>query len=232
MPLIVIVLLCDKRLIKMRRNAFTLAEVLISLLIIGVIAALTLPSISRLNQEASIGPRLAKLQSALEEATSRVMLDDPSKPLKEVDKFEDKLTEHLVMEKVGKGWRLKDGMQIEFKDSDGFVQKAAGTGFKDVFVDLNGEDAKPNVDGVDKFKFTLSTNGLMIAQGCAGLIQSNNWKTPKDYDITSCLSYKPGDEIPDGDDDKMPEETPEDNDPTTKKCADGSIVPINAVCKK
>ena len=73
----------------MRKNAFTLAEVLISLAIIGIIAALTLPSISRLNQEASIGPRLAKLQSAMEEATSRVMLDDPSKPLKDVDKFEE-----------------------------------------------------------------------------------------------------------------------------------------------
>ena len=210
----------------MRKYAFTLAEVLISLLIIGVIAALTLPSISRLNQEASIGPRLAKLQSAMEEATSRVMLDDPSKPLKDVDKFEERLTEHLAMEKASKGWRLKDGMQIEFKDPDGFVQKAAGTGFKDVFVDLNGEDGKPNVDGVDKFKFTLSTNGLMIAQGCAALIQSNSWKTPKDYDINACLSYIPGDDVPDGDGGNGGGGDGDDDKPTTKTCADGTVVPL------
>lgn len=220
----------QKRLIKMKRTAFTLAEVLISLAIIGVIAALTLPSISRLNQEASIGPRLAKIQSSMEEATGRVMLDDPSKALKEIEGLEEKLAKHLAMQKEGEGWSIKDGLQIEFGDPTGVVPKAAGEGYKDVIVDINGRNTNPNVEGVDKFRFTLSSHGLMIAQGCAGLIQENNWKTPRDYDFSACLSYQPGTDIPD--DDNTPEEEPDEKDPTTKTCADGTVVPLNAICKK
>ena len=39
--------------------------------------------------------------------------------------------------------------QIKFEDSPGAVPKAAGIGYKDIIVDLNGKDVKPNVEGVD-----------------------------------------------------------------------------------
>lgn len=212
------------------KKAFTLAEVLISLAIVGVISALTLPSILRINKEASIGPQLAKLQSAMEEATSRVMLDDPSKPLADVNEFEEKLGFHLTMEKIdSENYRLKDGMTISFEDASAVPKGAAGSGYKDIIVDINGKDGKPNVNGVDKFRFTLSTNGLMIAQDCAALIQSNNWKTPKNYDFASCTAYDIGGNV---ENNNTPQTPVVDNPKTTKQCANGSIVPINAICRK
>ena len=177
----------------MKQRAFTLAEVLITMGILGVIAALTLPSMMRVNQETSIAPRLAKIQTAFEEATTRVMLDDPSKSLGDIEEhFEERLAEHLVMTTVSGGYKLKDDVEVAFEDANGFVPVAAGTGFKNVLIDLNGRDVKPNVEGVDQFTFVLSTSGLMIAQGCAALIQSNNWKVPKDYDVVTCPSYSIG----------------------------------------
>ena len=72
----------------MKKKAFTLAEVLVTLGILGVIAALTLPSIMRLNEEAAIGSRLSKVQTSLEEAVGRVMLDDPSVSIDKIENFE------------------------------------------------------------------------------------------------------------------------------------------------
>ena len=69
----------------MRKTAFTLAEVLVALAIVGVIAALTLPNIMRLNQEAGIGPMLASVQTSVEEAAGRMLVDNPNKTLSKMD---------------------------------------------------------------------------------------------------------------------------------------------------
>ena len=50
------------------RGGFTLAEVLITLAIIGVVAALTTPSVIRNSQNAKIGPTLAKICTTIETA--------------------------------------------------------------------------------------------------------------------------------------------------------------------
>ena len=50
------------------RDGFTLAEVLITLAIIGVVAALTTPAIIRNSQNAKIGPTLAKICTTMETA--------------------------------------------------------------------------------------------------------------------------------------------------------------------
>ena len=47
----------------MKKNGFTLAEVLITLGIIGVIAAITLPTLMSDTTSAQIGPKLAKAVS-------------------------------------------------------------------------------------------------------------------------------------------------------------------------
>lgn len=214
----------------MKKKAFTLAEVLVTLGILGVIAALTLPSIMRLNEEAAIGSRLSKVQASLEEAVGRVMLDDPSVSIDKIENFEKRLSKHLVMKTATDGYDLKDGIQIKFGSSaTGVVPKAAGSGYKDIWVDLNGKGVKPDVEGVDKFKFTLSSHGLMVAQGCAALIRDNNWKVPKGYDFSSCPSYSAGNDIS-GEGNEIG--SGEEIQSQTKTCSDGSVVPMNATCKK
>ena len=52
----------------MKKYGFTLAEVLITLGILGVIAALTIPGLMLDSRRAQIGPKLAAAVSAFEQA--------------------------------------------------------------------------------------------------------------------------------------------------------------------
>ena len=57
----------------MKKFGFTLAEVLITLMIIGVVAALTLPSLINETTSAQIGPKLAKAVSVFEQANETLL---------------------------------------------------------------------------------------------------------------------------------------------------------------
>ena len=59
----------------MKRFGFTLAEVLITLAIIGVVSAITLPTLTSSTRNAQVGPKLAKAASMFEQAT-QAMLND------------------------------------------------------------------------------------------------------------------------------------------------------------
>ena len=60
----------------MKRFGFTLAEVLITLGIIGVISALTLPSLLNDTQGAQVGPKLGKAVSMFEQANQALLTDN------------------------------------------------------------------------------------------------------------------------------------------------------------
>lgn len=60
----------------MKKVGFTLAEVLITLTIIGVVAALTTPALYHNVATADIGPRLAKFRSTIEEANKRILIEN------------------------------------------------------------------------------------------------------------------------------------------------------------
>ncbi len=57
----------------MIRKGFTLAEVLITLTIIGVVAAITLPSLMSNTTNAQIGPKLAKASSMFQQANTALL---------------------------------------------------------------------------------------------------------------------------------------------------------------
>ena len=57
----------------MKKSGFTLAEVLITLAIIGVIAALTLPGLMTDTASAQIGPKLAKAVSMFEQGNESLL---------------------------------------------------------------------------------------------------------------------------------------------------------------
>lgn len=167
----------------MKNKAISLAEVLIALGIIGVVSSLTMPSLMKASQHAATGAQLAKIMIAVEEAAGRVVLEFQEVTLKELDeegKFNSEMEEQLIG-----GKKLKDGTVISYSDGSGTVPAAAGTAFKDIHVDLNG-DTGPNSTGIDKFWFTMSTQGLVFPQECAKVLQDNNWKMPKDYNPPTC----------------------------------------------
>lgn len=59
-----------------RKGAFTLAEVLITLGIIGVVAALTLPSLIQKYQEQVLENQLKKMYSTISQGIQKAMADD------------------------------------------------------------------------------------------------------------------------------------------------------------
>ena len=60
----------------MIKKGFTLAEVLITLAIIGVVAAITLPTLMSNTTNAQIGPKLAKAVSMFEQANTALLNDN------------------------------------------------------------------------------------------------------------------------------------------------------------
>ena len=67
-----------------KRKGFTLAEVLITLGIIGVVAALTTPAIIENSQNAKIGPQVAKIKTTLETAIQSICMAQEKLYLKDV----------------------------------------------------------------------------------------------------------------------------------------------------
>ena len=74
------------------KKAFTLAEVLITLTIIGVIAALTIPNLLQKHQEQETVTRLKKAYSTLSQTTAKAIADNGPISTWEVDNetFADK----------------------------------------------------------------------------------------------------------------------------------------------
>lgn len=62
-----------------KSNAFTLAEILITLAIIGVVAALTIPALVQSYKKAVVGAKLAKFYSTINEAIARSEIDNGDK---------------------------------------------------------------------------------------------------------------------------------------------------------
>lgn len=62
-------------------QGFTLAEVLISIALIGVIASLTLPNLSVNTQKQQVGPSLGKAMSTLESANKMILQDSGARHL-------------------------------------------------------------------------------------------------------------------------------------------------------
>ena len=125
-----------------RKSAFTLAEVLITLGIIGVVAAMTLPALKqKLDERANI-TMLKKFYSEFTNATNLLIVDYgfPS------------------------GWGLKDNDSA----SSDFVLNNGVTCFFDVnngnfsvFFDVNG-NKPPGTLGVDVFAWAVNGNGKIV----------------------------------------------------------------------
>ena len=61
-----------------KKNGFTLAEVLITLTIIGIVAALAAPALNNSVQKSKVGSSLRKFISTMEEANIHLMADNDS----------------------------------------------------------------------------------------------------------------------------------------------------------
>ena len=173
----------------MKKTGFTLAEVLITLGIIGITAALTLPSLIDMHQDAGVGPKLAKAQNTMEDAIGRYIVDNPDTPLKNV-KVED-LSTGLKDYIIGFGEVVKDGsrMQLVADSKTSSLGNALGNRYAIFNVSINGNEFKDAKCGVDKFSFYVTSRGAVVPYGCTELIANNGWKIPEGYSVkdAKCL---------------------------------------------
>ena len=93
-----------KRTYKLKRPAFTLAEVLITLGIIGVVAALTMPTLIAQHRKKALQTALLKTYSELQQANLRLLADDEH--LYEIDSVNER--RDLLMKEF-KGYSLVVG---------------------------------------------------------------------------------------------------------------------------
>lgn len=189
----------------MKKTGFTLAEVLVTLSIIGVVAATTLPSINSNVQKAQIGPILAKAINTLENANRMALQEYETSNLATAAKC---IKEELgnatpseaggnyldIMYKYvsgshsgtsGSEFRSKDGIIYDLADntvtgSSTLTNKYSNKAYQ-IEIDING-NKKPNAGGEDRFNVLVDQAGTVIPVG------GQEYARYKNTDTTSCTS--------------------------------------------
>ena len=156
------------------RKAFTLAEVLITLAIIGVVAALTLPTLIQKQQTKETSSRLKKFYSTIQQAIILSVNDNgpveywnkPAMILNDAGGYDtatnDKLAEEFYDQYLskyiklsGRGYAHEDSRnRFETQFPDGSSAWWGNGGCIDIVFDANA-GKKPNLLGYDRFTFLL-----------------------------------------------------------------------------
>lgn len=166
----------------MKNKGFTLAEILVTLGIIGVISALTLPTFTQGSNMAKVGPLLGKAKANFEQATLAMLQDEQIDNLSsstrygnanQYDVFLTNLSNHMkgyVMPRQG-------SLSNTFVSADGVKYKIASISrdlsssnpynnmfYSEVNIDINGTQG-PNRDSKDIFYFELRDDGSLVPWG-------------------------------------------------------------------
>ena len=150
-------------------KGFTLAEVLITLTIIGVISAIALPSINSSTTSAQIGPQVGKALSTLENANQMWLSQNNARRLGS-DCLENATGYFLCIRSVVNGNMVDSNEALQFADGiklypTGGVAVPDGFGpAVSMMVDING-NARPNRNGRDRFAFYVRRNGDVVPYG-------------------------------------------------------------------
>lgn len=171
--------------IKKTKKGFTLAEVLITLTIMGLIAALTVPTLKKNTERKEFAAKISKTYSALAQATKILsqeaairywnssFIDDNSQ-----DCYSKRLS-YLTKEVSGTSVKfyMNDGQTIEAKDfgtkltNDDFGADADDKLYGYFIVDVNGA-TKPNEYGYDRYALVLVDGKGLLPSGYSGCTDS------------------------------------------------------------
>ena len=178
----------------MKKFGFTLAEILISLGIIGVISALTMPTLFTNTSNAKIGPTLAKAVSAFEQANMMMLNDAEADSLEDAGMLSpddnmmqdgimipylDRLQNFLKGTRIGsESFLSKDGVRYTIKTNitDSNTLRVAlnsstiphqdALGIVTIVIDNN----TPQEDGINRFYFSFFNDGSLRPAGATGWI--------------------------------------------------------------
>ena len=164
------------------KNGFTLAEVLITLVIIGVIAAMTIPTTINNLQRNELRSQFKKAVSVSAQAIQKMKTDygdlifDKDKDSEQA--FRDKFIkyfsvickENCVNEDRYKNFTNSRTIEAGYFAKNFIVQDGTSYGFHKgenshvmyISVDINGSDKKPNRWGYDVFSFYISDDQMFV----------------------------------------------------------------------
>jgi prepilin-type N-terminal cleavage/methylation domain-containing protein len=177
--------------------AFTLAEVLISLVIIGIIAAVTIPTLIQKYQDQALKSALKKNYSVLKSALDKYQVENgerllPSdasswgklKPIlmkylnvtKDCGYGTDSTACNTYSNNIYKTYNNKASMRLTYFDDGQFVLQDGSLILLEnnnsntmyISVDVNGYKKKPNRLGKDLFMFQITNNGDLLPMGAKG----------------------------------------------------------------
>ena len=183
----------------MKKNGFTLAEVLVVLGIVGVVAALTLPSLMSNTTSAQIGPKLAKAVAMFDQANTALLNEQGADSLTETDllsnKYQKEIIKYLKSAEGGSITNTPPGFSSNsiiatITAKDGTVYQAYSNGAPSatndpahsqlvgtVIIDIDGNSG-PGEPGTDLFAFTWFADGSLRPYGGTGSKSIvNNWTT-------------------------------------------------------
>lgn len=173
-----------------KKNGFTLAEVLVSFAVIGVVAAITLPSLLLNVEKRKAGPALMKAINTIETSSTLALQVQGARKLSDIKKNGQgnlnliegilvdytKLTEAPFSTTVGNTpsgtpYSTKDGIVIFDAGVDGDVYT--------ITVDTNGQRS-PNKAGRDQFELNVMMDGIVAPKGSYLYVEKfggNRWDT-------------------------------------------------------
>ncbi len=182
--------------------AFTLAETLITLAIIGIVAALTMPALIQRYQEKVTVTKLKKMYNTLTNAHSYILYEnnynvqwlnifDEAGAIDTYEKFKPylKVIKDCNTQKSGcfpTDYTKKNGgyhtpydsryYKVILSDGSGIMFRAGGNNeqefYADIFYDVNGEKA-PNKWGHDLFEFLVIGDKLLPGGSLSGNVEES-----------------------------------------------------------
>ena len=181
--------------LKRENNAFTLAEVLITLGIIGVVASMTLPALINQTRAKELQTGLKKAYSVLQTAYNQMSYDEGQVVnginysnqrfmavfkkyfkkykdcgLDDCEPYGTSLRYHTYNNNPLDNFNFDDGQEMIVDGMFIFVENA--TRGEDLFisVDVNGLYKKPNRWGHDLFTFQIMPEGKLLPMGAKGTL--------------------------------------------------------------
>ena len=177
----------------MKKNGFTLAEVLITLGIVGVVSALTIPTLMSNTTKEQIGPKLAKAVSAFEQANQALLnaysvdsLTDArlvdytaavgsAQASSSITDYPPALQKYMKLttktENSVNYYISKDGVSYEFKQDTTAIggidtsEPAYMQRIGDVVIDIDGPGHGKDLAATDKFYFSWWNDGSLRPKG-------------------------------------------------------------------
>ena len=162
--------------IRDKKIGFTLAEVLFALLIVGVIAGMTIPSISKNIQNKMLATQAKKAYSSIQNAiTQKITRGEGISSVANLLEIQNSPTDKIFHEDTKYKNLLKRDFELPKQNESNICTTGDGIAYGSIpisegnctmmiFFDVNGNQ-KPNVAGRDLFSVYVTNRGQLVDYG-------------------------------------------------------------------